>query len=65
VDDLVTSRGAVRIAGETVLSSLRPPRPTETGTVFPLLQSGIARYRWGDEEAFGMIERSARDVTPD
>ena len=61
---LVTARGEIRIAGETVVSSLRPPRRTGTGTVFPLLQSGIARYRWGDEEAFGMIERSARDVTP-
>lgn len=57
---LHTKKGAVRIAGETFVSSLRPPRPIGDGTSFPLLHSGIARYRWDDEVAFGMIERSAR-----
>lgn len=55
---LATERGSVAIAGETFVSSFRPPRP-DAGA-FPLLHSGIARYRWGDEEAYGMIERSSR-----
>jgi hypothetical protein len=57
---LHTAAGDVRIHAETFVSSLRPPRPVGDGTSFPLLQSGIARYRWDDEEAYGMIERSAR-----
>lgn len=57
---LRTVRGVTRIEGETFASSFRPPRPAGDGAHFPVLQSGIARYRWGDEEAFGMIERSAR-----
>jgi hypothetical protein len=57
---LRTAKRVIRIDGETFVSSLRPPRPVGDGTSFPLLQSGIARYRWGDEEAYGMIERSAR-----
>jgi hypothetical protein len=51
--------GEVRIEGQTHASSFRPPRRTDADTTFPLLHSGIARYRWGDEEAFGMVERSA------
>lgn len=65
---LRTRDGVVPIEGTTCASSFRPPRPTVQGTTFPLLQSGIARYRWGREQAYGMIERSARlavDVTPD
>jgi hypothetical protein len=57
---LRTATSAVRITGETFVSSFRPPRPIGDGTTFPLLQSGIAKYQWGDEVAFGMIERSAR-----
>jgi hypothetical protein len=57
---LRSSKGSVRIAGETFVSSFRPPRPVGNGTTFPLLHSGIAKYRWDDEVAFGMIERSAR-----
>jgi hypothetical protein len=57
---LHTAERAVRIAGETFVSSFRPPRPVGDGSTFPLLQSGIARYRWDDEVAYGMIERSAR-----
>jgi hypothetical protein len=56
---LNTANGAFRIAGETFVSSFRPPRQIGDGTAFPLLQSGIARYQWDDETAFGMIERSA------
>ena len=57
---LRTATDEVRIGGTTFVSSLRPPRPVGDGRSFPLLQSGIARYRWDDEEAYGMIERSAR-----
>lgn len=56
---LSTPKGDVRVAGETFVSSFRPPRPVGNGTTFPILQSAIARYRWGDEETYGMIERSA------
>ena len=57
---LRTRKGSVRITGETFVSSFRPPRSIGDGTSFPTLHSGIARYRWDDETAFGMIERSAR-----
>jgi hypothetical protein len=57
---LRTAKDEIAIAGETFVSSFRPPRPIGDGTTFPLLQSGIARYRWDGEEAYGMIERSAR-----
>ena len=57
---LQTRKGSVRIGGETFISSFRPPRPIGNGTTFPLLHSGIAKYRWDDEVALGMIERSAR-----
>lgn len=57
---LHTPKGSIHIGAETVFSSIRPPRPTTEGTTFPTLQSGIARYRWGREEALGMVERSAR-----
>ena len=59
---LRTRRGDVHVAGETFVSSFRRPRPIGDGTTFPLLQSGIALYRWDDEEAYGMIERSARGI---
>jgi hypothetical protein len=59
---LHTEDGAVRISGETFVSSFRPPRPIGDGTTFPLLHSGIARYEWDGEVAYGMIERSARDL---
>jgi len=53
-----TSRGDVRIEGETSLSTFHPERPIRDAVTFPSLQQGIARYRWNGEEAFGMIERS-------
>jgi hypothetical protein len=59
---LHTADRSVRIAGETFVSSFRPPRPIGDGTTFPLLHSGIARYDWDGEAAYGMIERSARDL---
>jgi hypothetical protein len=57
--DLSTEVGIVHVTGTTVASSFRPPRPAAPGATFPVLHSGIARYRWGDEETHGMIERSA------
>lgn len=57
---LHTRNRSVSIAGETFVSSFRPPRPIGDGQSFPLLHSGIAKYRWDDEVAYGMIERSAR-----
>ncbi|HET6952975.1 MAG TPA: hypothetical protein VFI47_21505 [Acidimicrobiales bacterium] len=52
--------GDVRIEAETVVSWYRPEKPQPgRATTFPTLHSGIARYRWDGEEAFGMIERSA------
>jgi hypothetical protein len=65
---LRTAKGEIAIQGETFVSSIRPPRPTGKGTTFPLLHSGIARYRWDGEQAYGMIERSSRlalRVAPD
>jgi hypothetical protein len=56
---LRSRRGEVHVEAETFVSWFRPeqPRP-ERATTFPTLQSGIATYRWDDEAAFGMIERS-------
>lgn len=64
---LETSRGTVRIDGETVLSThdihhddemfsstaLREEMPS-----FPALQQAAVRYRWDDQQAYGMLERS-------
>ena len=44
----------------TALSTFVPERSIGEGVTFPTLQQGIARYRWDDEEAYGMIERSTR-----
>ena len=57
---LRTARGETCIGGMTFASSFRPPRSTTPGTTFPVLQSGIARYRWDAEETYGMVERSSR-----
>jgi hypothetical protein len=56
---LRTRQGDVHVEAETFMSWFRPEqaRP-ERATTFPTLQSGIAKYCWGGEEAFGMIERS-------
>jgi hypothetical protein len=61
---LLGPSGVVEIEGVTDASSFRPPRQTSTGAEFPLLHSGIARYRWDGEEAYGMVERSARLESP-
>ena len=61
---LTTARGDIRIAAETFAMTFVPARKdvkpdTAAGaTLFTNLQQGTARYRWGDEQALGMIERS-------
>jgi prepilin-type processing-associated H-X9-DG protein len=52
---LESERGLTRIEGETVLSTFRIGNPDIGG--MHLQQSGV-RYTWGDETAYGMIERS-------
>ena len=57
---LRTSRGDVRIGAETVLTTVKPiHRLSAARAPFPATQQGIAQYRWGSEEAYGMIERSS------
>ena len=53
---LRTADGDVRIEGETVLSACMPGGTSHEFA--PALQQAGVRYRWGDEEAFGMMERS-------
>jgi prepilin-type processing-associated H-X9-DG protein len=52
---LESELGLTRIAGVTVLSTFRIGNPDLGG--MHLQQSGV-RYIWGDETAYGMIERS-------
>jgi hypothetical protein len=61
---LRTPRGDIEIAGETHSSTFSPASPVGEGVFFPPVHQGIARYTWGDEHAFGMIERSARADLP-
>jgi hypothetical protein len=56
--ELESELGTVRIEGATTLSTFRIANPHMPG--FNLQQSGV-RYRWGDQEAIGMIERSAKE----
>jgi hypothetical protein len=53
---LESELGLTRIAGETVLSTFRVGNSDLPGTMH-LQQSGV-RYSWGEEVAYGMIERS-------
>jgi len=53
---LRTASGDVRIEGETVLSTY--VAPGSNAEFAPALHQGGARYRWGDEVSYGMIERS-------
>lgn len=55
-----TSDGDVRIEGTTVHSMVSPERKGGDTVGFPTLQQGIVAYRWGDETAQGMLERSSR-----
>ena len=49
----------VRIEAETFVSTFRSTRPAGGTGDRLVLQSGITRCRWGNEESYGMIERSA------
>jgi hypothetical protein len=60
---LDAGEGPVGIAGATYINcrgrystKLPPDFPPD----FPVIQQSHARYRWGDEEATGMIERSTK-----
>jgi hypothetical protein len=53
---LESELGLTRIEGETVLSTFRIGNKDLPGMMH-LQQSGV-RYSWGDETAYGMIERS-------
>jgi len=64
---LETSRGPVRIEGETVVSTFDIHHDDQTFATqalmkemadFPALQQAGVRYRWDGEETFGMLERS-------
>jgi prepilin-type processing-associated H-X9-DG protein len=57
--ELESELGVTRIEGATTLSTFRIANPHMPG--FNLQQSGV-RYRWDDQEAFGMIERSAHEA---
>jgi len=59
-----TRHGDIAIGAETSLSTFNPTIPMGGSVAFPPVQQGIARYRWGDEEASGMIERSIRADLP-
>jgi hypothetical protein len=57
---LRTKRGDVRIGAETFVTTVNPiAEPPAGRAAFPATQQGIVRFRWDDEEAYGMIERSS------
>ena len=58
-----TAKGESRVEACSHASVFAPERETGLGATFPILQQGIGFFRWGGEEAFGMIERSTRLVT--
>jgi hypothetical protein len=54
---LNTADGLVAITGTTFVNC-RSPGASVLPASFPVVQQAHARYRWNDEEACGMIERS-------
>lgn len=52
---LESGLGTIRISAETALGM---PSLPDSATGFPPLFQSIVRYRWDDEEAYGMMERS-------
>jgi hypothetical protein len=56
--ELESELGRTRIEGKTTLSTFRVGNPDIGG--LNLQQSGV-RYRWGDQTAYGMIERSSHE----
>jgi hypothetical protein len=56
-----TKRGEQHITATTVATTCNPVIPMPDGrTPFPSVQQGIVRYQWGDETAYGMLERSSQ-----
>lgn len=64
---LETSRGTIRIEGETIVSTFDLRHDDDTAAIkalkqempaFPALQQAGVRYRWDGEETIGMLERS-------
>ena len=53
---LETKQGFHHIHGETFVSTFEPKGGSPMFALF--LQQANVRYRWGDEEAYGMMERS-------
>src|SRR5262249_30650292 len=56
--ELESELGRTRIGGLTTLSTFRIGNPDMGG--LNLQQSGVL-YRWGDQSAYGMIERSSHE----
>ena len=54
--ELESDLGITRIEGSTQFNTFRVGNPDTMGLT---LQQGGARYRWGDQAAYGMIERSS------
>ena len=61
---LETEDGLVRIEGTTFINTRSRSHPSLPPD-FPIVQQAHALYRWGDEEATGMIERSSRPSVMD
>jgi hypothetical protein len=58
---LRTKRGEHRITATTFVTTCNPvAQPPDGRKPFPSTQQGIVRYRWGEEEAYGMMERSSK-----
>lgn len=58
---LETADGLLEIQGETFINTRSRPGsalPADFPADFPVVQQAHARYRWGDEETCGMVERS-------
>jgi hypothetical protein len=58
---LETANGPVRIAGTSYVNKrarFSVVLPTDFPPDFPVIQQSHIRYRWGEEEATGMLERS-------
>jgi hypothetical protein len=55
---LDTPEGTATITGETIASSFAVIPTSPGAPVLPVLQQAIVRYRWDDEVANGMMERS-------
>lgn len=62
---LRSRNGDHRITATTVFTTVSPMMQAPGGgTPFPAVQQGIVRYTWGNEQAYGMIERSSPREQP-